>query len=560
MHLARLAPLASLALGLAVLFAAFAAPPALAQDGGFHVDNKYGFKLRPPKEWAKIPLKLDEEWQVAKYLSDKSYFFTEKNGGWTYEHKPEMLVIAFVSAVVRERTTVKKEKKEGEEKIQILIKNPYKDYLDYLKRTYSDGGYYVAEETESKVENVNVTQYQIKVEKLTQTGPKRIVCWVFHTEEVDYAVHFEVLEEQYDKLKQTLNTTLKSFRLIPRTEGGMMTPQTGENAILEDIGTLTPEERRIKRQTRETSLHERAKKSTPNGWQVAECGRFLVISHGDEKYAKRIAEQLECVIGWLEQTFPFVGPDEYVCKPILRVCASLEEEMSFRKGGDGFWFSDSQIEIVTCQMDEGFSTDSWSVERANRQMLTLWFTQRDRDMWWAMPNWLKGGLYQLIGTARAKGNKLEFKVDDWERDGIRERVREGKASSPRELMKMNVESFASGGGQEWWGRNQEVGGLVRFFVTGPASKNPKTKDVLRDYIKNLHAVVVEIESELKAGAGKEDDKPKTEAEEEERFKRDSQSWKAREKRVLESTYERTFRSWSEKQWQEFEDVYFRTVS
>jgi hypothetical protein len=535
------------------------AAPQAKSDKGVCEDTRYGFRFKAPKEWTRIPLKLEEQWQVAKYLSDKPYFYTDPTDGWTNEHKPQATVIAFVTEKVREEAKIRKQKDEkGDDRYVILISNPYKDYLDYMKRTYSGGGWFVSDEKEAKLEDLPVTQYEIKVEKLTRDGPKRIICWVYHTPEVDFAFHWEVLESAYPKLKDTVYDTLKSFKLIARTGSGLPTADTGERKIqLDDYDKQTPEQRKERRITLEQSLHAKAKTSVPDGWQALQVGRFLVLNHTDEKYARRVAEHCGVIFDWLDEAFPFVGPTEYVRAPILRICKDRDEENSFHSGGD-FWFSDNQIEIVISQDNSGFVT-GWAVERINRQLLTLWFSERDRDLSRAMPYWLREGLGQVIGTARAKGKKVEFRTDDWERDGIRELLREGNATPIQTLIRMGIEDFFGKAMSTWGGPAKEAGGLVRFFVTGPASKNPKTRDILRDYLKNLKSTVNELKAADEAAGKKPDGAPKTEKEEEEQYKADAQRWKQREKQLLDTTFEKTFRSWTEKDWEAFQATYLKAV-
>ncbi len=536
-----------------------ALPAQATQDKNVFQDDRYGFKFKSPKEWARIPLKLEEQWQVAKLLCEHNYFYTDPEGGWTYDHKPAAVVIAFVTEKVREEAKLRKAKDpKGEDRYVILITNPYKDYLDYMKKTYSGGGWFVSDKKDVKLDDVDITQYEIKVEKLTRDGPKRIICWVFHTPEVDFAFHWEVLETALPKLKATIYDTLKSFKLIPRTAGGLPSAATGEQKIIiDDTEKMTPVERKARRVSLEESLHAKAKSAVQPGWQTLQVGRFLVLNHTDEKYARRVAEHSEAIFAWLDQAFSFVGPEEYVRAPILRICKDQDEEMAFHSGGS-YWFSDNQIEIVISQDQEGFVA-GWAVERVNRQLLRMWFSERDRDMSVAMPYWLTQGLDQVIGTARAKGNKVEFRVDDWERDGIRERIREGKLTSVRDLMKMGTEQYTDSA-EGFFGRAKEAGGLVRFLVTGPASKNPKTKEVLRDYMKNLKATIVEIEAADKSKGKQVDKAPATEKEEEERYKKAAQGWKQREKQLLDSTFERSFHGWSDKDWDAFQATYVKSVS
>src|SRR5262249_38390199 len=98
---------ALLALGLA--FPALA-PAARAN----HKDDRLGFTIPPPNKWTSIPISGDDRWMVAKYLSDKTYFWTDKKGGWTQEHQPDMEFVAFVDAAVKEKARlVPKEGRNG---------------------------------------------------------------------------------------------------------------------------------------------------------------------------------------------------------------------------------------------------------------------------------------------------------------------------------------------------------------------------------------------------------------------------------------------------------------
>ena len=72
------------------------AASAQGLKGDYHEDARFGFKVKPPKEWKGIPVPTGQSWVVGKYLSEKKYFYTEK-GSYTYEFQPEMTIVAFVS-------------------------------------------------------------------------------------------------------------------------------------------------------------------------------------------------------------------------------------------------------------------------------------------------------------------------------------------------------------------------------------------------------------------------------------------------------------------------------
>ncbi len=469
--------------------------PVGAAPKGMHQDNRLGYKIRYPKGWTQIPIKADEQWLAAKYISGKNYLHPDKASGATYTFKPDMSVIVFVEAVVK-KDGVEIEETEGG--LVIDFNNPYKNYKDYLQRTYGGGGWYVDKEETKKIGGLETTCYEIKVEKLAI--PKRIVTWVFHTDDVDYAVEFEVLEKSYKKLRSTINSSLKSFRVIPRTEGSLSTATTGGSRIVIE-GKLTQAERRKHRLQVEKTEHEKAGKNLPAGWKVKKIGRFLVLDHvGDNfKHAKKVCTQLEALWRWLDKNLGEIGTGEFVPQPIIRICDNPDEERAFLTSGG--W--NMGLEIVT-HKDRSAGSASWEMEYVNRRFLKLWLRFRDKDLHWAQPWWLEYGLEQVLGTARAKGRKLVFQADQWEKEGLREVIRAGTVTRPADLIKMTKSEFSQ---SEY--RPKEAGALVRFLMTGAASKNRRTKTVLRDYLLALSSVIRKIDAEDRASAGEEEKEPET---------------------------------------------------
>ena len=452
---------------------AHGAPTAsAAPQSTLHKDTRFGFRLSAPKKWNKIPLKVDEQWLLAKWLSEKTYFWTDKGGGWTYEHKPEVMVIGFVHEITSGDGKKVTEEDEGK-KITIEFSNPYKDYEDYLDRTYAGGGFYIDERKKTKFKGIEVTQLQIKVEKLVRDGPKRIVTWVYHLDGADVAVQFEVLEDKYGKLKSTINSTLKSFKPIPRDDIGLPT-EAGVSSGWITISMMdegTPAERKETRMQSVNQHKQKALANLPDGWMAKEYGSIFVISHVDDKYNKKVAEQAEAIFAWLDENLGFIGPDEFVRPPIIRICKDQDEERSFSQGrsSGGGWFT-TGIEIVTHKDEDGML--GWETDWINRQLYSHWFQDRDRDLYYAMPRWVSYGMDEYIENLRLKGRKLEFRADSWDRDELRQLVRDGKATRPKDLMQMTSSAFMEGSS---WDHQREAGALVNFFLSGKASKNKRTK-------------------------------------------------------------------------------------
>jgi len=534
---------------LGLLFAGVLATQALAD----HKDERLGFSIQTPRGWTEIPMNVDERWKVAKYISDKTNFWTDKGDGWEREHKANMEVVAFVAEAMKERIKVeKKENKDGSVDWRIYTENPYKDYKEFLSRRYTGGGWFVSEEKEGKVGDIAVTTYEIKVDKNSWEGPKRLLTRVYHLPDVDIAVQFEVLENAADKIKSEVERCLRSFKVIPRSGGALYEPSTpGGDPRWWDQDKLTAEEREKMRHVMEQKSHEKASKNAPDGWVVKKMGRFLVINHADEKYAKRVVEQAEAVWEWLDETFPFVGQKEYVRSPIIRICKNDAEQQAYFSGGD--FYSRSNLEIITAQ--DFMGKGGWEMEYVNRRVMDIWFGDKDWDLYAAMPGWLSVGLNEFIGQLHVKNGKVDFGTDLWNRDDIRERQREGKLTALRDLLMMSQQDFMA----DYWSRRIEGSALIDYFVNGKASKSKRTKDLLSEYMRNVQATAAQIAKEEEGKKGKEKKKPQTEAEEDAWFKQKHQGYKDSEKRLLEEAFQRTFVGWTSADWRNFEDSYQKSL-
>ena len=232
--------------------------------------------------------------------------------------------------------------------------------------------------------------------------------------------------------------------------------------------------------------------------------------------------------------------------PVLRICKSYDEYSAFYKGSDWSW---GNIEVVTYD-DQGGST-SYTMKNVIRELTDLWFSDRDRVLAFAMPMWLRNGIYDLMEQANLDKGKLEFRTDYWIKDDVREAVRANKALTPRQMMTMDGESF-------WKDLTnfQQGSAFVAFLVTGPASKSKLTKDVLPGYLKNLKTVVGEIKGEDEKSGKQPKKEAETEEEEEAQLKAQRDSFKSSQKRILDQTLERTFQGWGNAEWKKFDELYF----
>ena len=519
--------------------------PARALAFPIHEDETYGYKIAPPHNWNAPTIDSDSAWIIGKFISKKPDYYNDPQG-WTWSFKPEMTVVAFVHEVIRGKGISKKESEdeEGDTVTTISFRNPYRNYLDYLKRTYHGGGYYVSEEETTTVKGVETTCYTVKVEKLTRTGPRLLIAWVYHMDDLDIAVQFEILEESYIKFRKDISRSLKSFRVIKRA-GSLPTGEVERITSRLDWDKLDPTERACRRLEAEQKAHEKALAGLKKGWKHTKVGNILVLDNFDTKKAKKIAKQCQTIMKWLDKNFDYIGPEEYVRAPIVKVFKADDlDSLSFRFGG----FDDIVIEY---EHNPDWLVD-FRFEMINLRILELWFNDRDRDLYYAMPHWVRHGLQDLIQNSKVKGSKVEFPRDIYDRVHLKQAHSKGTLSTPRELVMMGLEQFYS-----VRYKSDEASALVRYLLVGPGSKSKKTRDLLRRYIENLAEVTAEIKEEEKESGPEA--KPTTEEEEDEYFKNSQNSWKEEEKRILEETFNRTFADWSDRDWKTLNASFKRMI-
>lgn len=510
----------------------------------YHEDERIGFKVRPPKDWSHVAMGADEKWIVGKFTSDRTYVYNDDVSG-TIDHRPEMTMVTFIESVVAKSGVDASKDDDGT--LVLEFNNPYKDYPDFLKRTFSGGGWYVSAETEGDHKGIPVTMLEIKVEKLTYSGPKRLITWVYHLDGVDLAVQFEVLENQVDKLRGDIDASFKSLRTIERTKA-LVPETTGDKIRLDDESKLTLEERTERRKETENRLHAKAIEGLPDDWEVDRQGRFLVLLHGDKKFAQRIVKQADAMWDWLDKTFPEFGKGEYIPRPIVRICKDQAEESAYLSGTS--W--GNNIDITT-HRDPNAGAGSWEFEYVNGRVLDIWFGYRNRDAWWAAPWWIRGGMRQVIGAARLKGSRVEFKVDDWERDGLRESARNNELTPPKELVMLTREQFG-----ENPHRTKQSAAFVRFLLS---SRSRKTSSILETYLLGVQRVTKEFDEaeEAERKNRSDSDAPKTEEEEEARLRERSKKLEAKEQEFLDKVFQHTFGDWSDKDWRRLQDEYFKSI-
>lgn len=543
----------ALVAALSALFALSAAGFLGAQGTltrGVYEDTENGFSVKVPSRWAQVPTQVDEKWIVAQFQSSKEYEGHHKLDDSAL-HKPLMRVIVFDHAVIKKRyETVK----AGETEITTL-KLPYRDYKDYCKRNLQQGGWFMTQEEKGRQGDLEVTRYEIKVEKLVRAR-LRYVCWVFHGQRADFAVEFEFLEQHFKKLQSEATGPLRSFRFVARASDAAGTGKTGKpgeatpTAWTRDEWKKLPLEERFKR--RQMIEKQRARKAIdglPEGWTVLETEHFYVLSSAQKKYTRRIAGAAQTCRAWLEKRLGRVS-DEYVAKGVLRICKDYDEYKAYRTGS-GDTFSTEDREVVTYEdRDEGNAGLHYG--HMFNGLFNQFIYDKDEYLYWYLPVWMHFGLIDYFYSARIKGRKVDFRPSDTEIEAFHDLRRKDAVKSAYELMNMTWDDRNKGNNAKL-NIDEQFVNLIRF-LEGPGRRHRLFKG--RDFILEYMKASIEAAVEYKGENSSKVSEAKSEEEEEAQATAQKEAGARRRTAILAKVNKKLCK-WSPKEWDSLNKAYAR---
>ncbi|MHC4471197.1 MAG: hypothetical protein ACYTDY_16040 [Planctomycetota bacterium] len=524
-----------LALGLLV-------SPARAD---LHKDEQLGFSVVSPKKWKSMPL-AGRDWTVARFESNRQYEWQDKEH-WTY-HRPYMEVIVLPLELIKQKGAVVEKTKKG---IKVKRDIPWKNMREYLDKTCRNiGGFYFASEKEAKVNGMKVMQYEIVVDKLVR-GKRKVLGWEYHTEDALWCFFAEILLKEEKKLKPLVLNSFKTFKTFARKGRLPHTGRTGEDIVVKkesDDEELTDEELKLRRQEAFARALARIKETLPKDWKVMESKNFVAVTHTDAKYTKKLLVHAEALKKWLEKNLGYVGGG-YTGKIIIRIFANSSEHSSF--GSSGGWWRDAP-EVTTYKDKQGWS--DWAMETLNSQIYRKWLRDKNDELLGRMPSWLEWGLPDFVQELRSKGSKMEFKPDTWDSVQMGYARRDGKLIQAKEFFTVESKDLF----QQWQSRQQSAY-FVRFLLAGSASRSGKYKNILSDYIKNLIFVLEEARDKQDKAPKEKPKEPESEEEENEMYKKRQESWRKRERQILDSLLKRTFSDWTDTDWLKLNQLYWKDL-
>ena len=304
----------------------------------------------------------------------------------------------------------------------------------------------------------------------------------------------------------------------------------------------------------ERQHHAATKKSLPSDWTVTESDHFLVISHASPKFTKQMTKGAELFYQWCHKEFGSLGED-YVRRPVLRLCKDRDEYNAFHFGSSnstGWSFSGEDRELGTYH-DNYNGSSGRDVSLLFPGILQHYLQERDPFITSYTPRWLSSALHDYVTECYVKGRKLDFRVEDFERDGARELQREGNLPKLQDLLCMDAESYS-----KLRSANYEVSyaaSQALRYVLGPGSRDKAFKDFLKRYFQTLIAVG-EKHDDSKGMTFKS---AETEEEEEELAKARAKRFKDRAKTLQRDINQMMFGGVNAKTWAKHEKAFAKFI-
>jgi hypothetical protein len=247
---------------------------------------------------------------------------------------------------------------------------------------------------------------------------------------------------------------------------------------------------------------------------------------------------------WTDKAFASVGSGEPGAR-VLRICESNDEERAYHSGsGYSGWGGG----VVYTTNQERIGSDLYALGWMNSWILQNWFEDRDAEVFWSVPTWIRTGLDGFVENGILQKGRFDFRPDPSEIVSIRKSVKEGTLLAPRDIMRADYEVFNKVEGS--W---TQCRAFVRYLLDGPGAQDKRLKGKIFEVLKTCGDIRREQEeaSKNKAGDGADGSaykEPETEEEEEAQAKKRSEEWKTREKEFLDEVAKRAFKDITDAEW------------
>ncbi|GEM_PF-4567605 len=542
-----------------------------------YVDKKVGFKISLPKDFQETPA---TRYLITRYCVGA---FRHKKGIPTGEgdYYP-LYMLCFLFPAHQEKTvtssTTREKSDQGVDDLQDLkelvrrfFHRPYRNFDELAKDQIK--GFYFGKENHTKINGWDVTIKEMHFEKDRRIKGLWLVA-LYNVHGDQFAVLMTAPENKFRKLKSQMLRTFRSFKVLNKKKGLYLKDVKPPVETVTE-GSLTKDERKLPVEKRNKVILTKAERvlakkieDLPKGWTHMRTPHYLILSHVDQRFTKKIANQAEAIHHWLDKEFGDLSLN-VVPPGVIRIYKDIKD-LGDKADGWIVYRPGAILEITLLKQTE--SGDRKQAQwRVTREIIDKWFTYKNEDLWKRMPAWMTDGIVQYLSSAQLKGRRLVFKPDPEETTTLKEAFTMDKMARKKgmpanrikplkDLVKMTKRQTYQGGG--FYARYfffYQSGSFVRFLLDGPGKRMRKTKGILKKYIQALLKEIVEVEKKVKAEQEAERQRQAKMADmsEEERLKAEDEEYRRRRKRavdalqkeMLEKVFKMTFGTLTDRDWE-----------
>ncbi len=449
-------------------------------------------------------------------------------------------------------------------KLKVSTGRIYRTFKEFAEDKIT--GFYFSNEKKVTVSGYPATLYEMTFEKLARTPQHWLAC-SYEIPSGEFAAVLTCSREHFPKYRSDFAGALKSLRILSKS--GITTPKPRD--ISKALDAIKPDKVKIgdpgltgldlrtwKNEKRQESF-DRAIENLESGWSHQVVGEYLVLTDFKGTAKKRVTNQVNATIKWLDKTFA----DVKFAAPGPESATDLHGGIIRFSQSQGFNKSESISGPLSSYRSTARNPKSMGFAFLNYYLFRSWLQDRDPHLHQQLPVWITHGMNGILQGAVAKGSKLSIppRSSSFENFMKREQAWRKERSGKRPWV--DVKDMMLQPKRETWqgyGRLQSQG-LLRYLL-GPGSKKGKTKGFLAEYLSVASEASSGLAREFLAEQ-KEKEKQKAQKDkmtdeellalEDEHYKdrrekeKDNRE-KGRGQRLLDMIGEKCFADWTEKDW------------
>jgi len=250
---------------------------------------------------------------------------------------------------------------------------------------------------------------------------------------------------------------------------------------------LTPPERGARKRLIEAQEQDEWRLDPPDGWRALQLKGWCVLAREDSSSVRGLVEELQQQWSWMERTFGWMAPAEHARPPIVLVHGHGDDlPASFR--GDFAPKAGVSTARLACAKEREHRA------LAREALLSLWFQEKDRDSWNAMPAWLKNALRDWLADARAKSAGFDPGCGESLDRAWRSMAKDGELLPLKDIaLSRGLRHAEELDGAE--SARAQATRLVALLAWGRGARADEQRALLVEYLRAARAAALELGAE-----------------------------------------------------------------